>query len=120
MFEPTVEEQDIVAARVHHSRLRRICRKLRNRFIWRASRSRNARLTLISQFFPPDFAATGQLLDDLTQRLLPKASRFRYLPGCLPMPSTRVTPNVLNSIPIVVLPYQCIPALARSDSRSRH
>ena len=43
-----------------------VCRKLQNRLEWRSSRSRNPRLTLVSQYFPPDFAATGQLLDDLT------------------------------------------------------
>ena len=81
MFESTAEEHGISAARVHHSRLRRICRKLRNRFIWRASRSRNARLTLISQFFPPDFAATGQLLDDLTQRFAARGQQVQVLTG---------------------------------------
>ena len=49
--------------------LQRIGRKLAQRFAWRASRSRHPRLTLVSQYFPPDFAATGQLLDDLTVRL---------------------------------------------------
>ena len=62
-------------------RFQRIAFKIRSRLIWRASRSRNARLTLISQFFPPDFAATGQLLDDLTQRFAARGQQVQVLTG---------------------------------------
>jgi glycosyltransferase involved in cell wall biosynthesis len=41
------------------SHLQRIWRKIKNHLQWRITRSRQARLTLVSQFFPPDFAATG-------------------------------------------------------------
>ena len=64
-----------------HSLIKLIARKFRTRFIWRASRSRNARLTLVSQFFPPDFAATGQLLDDLTKRLSAQGLQVQVLTG---------------------------------------
>ena len=61
--------------------LQRIRRKLQSRFKWRVSRSRNARLTLVSQFYPPDFAATGQLLDDLTQRFADLGLQVQVLTG---------------------------------------
>ena len=61
--------------------LQRLYRKSRNRINWRASRSRFARLTLVSQFFPPDFAATGQLLDDLTKRLAARGLQVQVLTG---------------------------------------
>jgi hypothetical protein len=51
------------------SRFSRITRKLKKRWQWRVSRSKKRRLTIVSQFFLPDFAATGQLLADLTARL---------------------------------------------------
>ena len=55
--------------------------KLRNRWHWRATKSSNPRLTLVSQFFPPDFAATGQLLDDLTDRLAARGLQVQILAG---------------------------------------
>jgi glycosyltransferase involved in cell wall biosynthesis len=55
--------------------------KLRRRWQWRSSRSRYPRLTLVSQFFPPDFAATGQLLDDLTHRLAAQGVQVQVLTG---------------------------------------
>jgi glycosyltransferase involved in cell wall biosynthesis len=61
--------------------LQRIRRKLRYRWQWRASRSSHPRLTVVSQFFPPDFAATGQLLDDLTSRLAAGALQVQILTG---------------------------------------
>ena len=61
--------------------LQRIGRKLRHRWQWRASRSRHPRLTVVSQFFPPDFAATGQLLDDLTTRLAGGGLQVQILSG---------------------------------------
>lgn len=42
---------------------------LRLRFQWRLSTSSSKRITFINQFFPPDFASTGQLLDELTVHL---------------------------------------------------
>ena len=59
----------------------RFWRKLSSRWHWRASRSRFPRLTLVSQFFPPDFAATGQLLDDLTARLASRGLQVQVLTG---------------------------------------
>jgi glycosyltransferase involved in cell wall biosynthesis len=63
------------------SLLRRAWRKLCRRWQWRASVSRHPRLTLVSQFFPPDFAATGQLLDDLTSRLAAQGLQVQILTG---------------------------------------
>ena len=42
---------------------------------------RNNNLLFINQFFPPDFAATGQLLDDLTKRLAVKGYRINVFTG---------------------------------------
>lgn len=70
-----------LAAAAQPSLVHRIWRKLRHRWHWRASRSRHARLTLVSQFFPPDFAATGQLLDDLTIRLASQGLQIQVLTG---------------------------------------
>ena len=39
------------------------------------------RVTVVSQFFPPDFAATGQLLDDLTRRLADDGQQIQVLSG---------------------------------------
>lgn len=61
--------------------LQRAWRKLCTRWQWRASRSRFPRLTLVSQFFPPDFAATGQLLDDLTHRFAAHGLQVQILTG---------------------------------------
>ena len=61
--------------------LQRIYSKIRLRLQWRASRSRYPRLTVVSQFFPPDFAATGQLLDDLTARLARQGLQVHVLTG---------------------------------------
>ena len=85
------------------SRFHRICCKLRNRFIWRASRSRNARLTLITQFFPPDFAATGQLLDDLTRRFADRGLQVQVLTG---MPAYAF--NTSDAKRLEFLPNRCI------------
>ena len=63
------------------SLLHRFWRKLCRRWQWRSSRSRHARFTLVSQFFPPDFAATGQLLDDLTQRFAALGLQVQVLTG---------------------------------------
>jgi glycosyltransferase involved in cell wall biosynthesis len=59
----------------------RALRKLRLRWKWRSTRSNFPRLTLVSQFFPPDFAATGQLLDDLTARLSNQGLQVQVLTG---------------------------------------
>lgn len=60
---------------------RSVWRKLSSRWHWRASRSRFPRLTVVSQFFPPDFAATGQLLEDLTARLAARGLQVQVLTG---------------------------------------
>jgi glycosyltransferase involved in cell wall biosynthesis len=54
---------------------------LSERIRWRRDRSRNARLTVVSQFFPPDFAATGQFIDDLTRRLAERGLQILVLTG---------------------------------------
>ena len=56
-------------------------RKLLKRLRWRATSSAHARLTLVSQFFPPDFAATGQLLNDLTEHLASRGLQVQVLTG---------------------------------------
>jgi glycosyltransferase involved in cell wall biosynthesis len=61
--------------------IRHLWRLARQRWHWRASRSRFARLTVVSQYFPPDFAATGQLLDDLTARLAERGVQVQLLTG---------------------------------------
>lgn len=61
--------------------LERILRHLERRWQWRSSRSRYPRLTVVSQFFPPDFAATGQLLNDLTDRLARNGLQVQVLTG---------------------------------------
>lgn len=48
---------------------------------WRRNRSRAARLTVVSQFFPPDYSATGQLLDELTARLAGDGLQVQILTG---------------------------------------
>lgn len=48
---------------------------------WRSTRSQFPRLTIASQFYPPDFAATGQLLQDLTLRLAAKGLQVQVLTG---------------------------------------
>jgi glycosyltransferase involved in cell wall biosynthesis len=62
-------------------RLRGVIRKLGQRWLWRASRSRAARVTVVNQFFPPDYAATGQLLEDLTTRLAASGLQVQVLTG---------------------------------------
>ena len=56
-------------------------RRLSARLSWRLSRSNHVRLTICSQFFPPDFAATGQLLHDLSERLARKGLQVQVLTG---------------------------------------
>ena len=83
MYPPTITTSPAIPL-PQRSRLQRAWCKLRNRWQWRAGRSRFPRLTLVSQFFPPDFAATGQLLDDLTARLTAGGLQVQILSG---MPS---------------------------------
>lgn len=54
---------------------------LPERLRWRSQRSRLARLTIVSQFFPPDFAATGQFVDDLSRRLAERGLQILILSG---------------------------------------
>jgi glycosyltransferase involved in cell wall biosynthesis len=81
----------------------RLLRHLRSRWKWRATRSKNARLTLVSQFFPPDFAATGQLLDDLTVRLAQRGLQVQVLTG---MPAYAYSTS--NAQRIEFQPGRCI------------
>jgi glycosyltransferase involved in cell wall biosynthesis len=85
------------------SRLQRAWRKVCNRWQWRSSRSRFPRLTLVSQFFPPDFAATGQLLDDLTARLTARGLQVQILSG---MPAYAF--NTSDASRIEFRPNRCI------------
>ncbi|MEO1002577.1 MAG: glycosyltransferase family 4 protein [Cyanobacteria bacterium J06638_7] len=55
--------------------------RLRQRLRWRRNRSRAARVTVVNQFFPPDYAATGQLLEDLTGRLAAQGLQIQVLTG---------------------------------------
>jgi glycosyltransferase involved in cell wall biosynthesis len=75
----------------------------KSRWKWRSSRSRHPRLTVVSQFFPPDFAATGQLLADLTERLSRQGLQILVLTG---MPSYAY--NRSDAPRIEFLPNRCI------------
>ncbi len=54
---------------------------LAQRWQWRRQRNDHHRLTIVSQFFPPDFAATGQFLDDLSRRLALRGLQVQVLTG---------------------------------------
>lgn len=54
---------------------------LARRWQWRRQRNDHLRLTVVSQFFPPDFAATGQFLDDLSRRLALRGLQIQVLTG---------------------------------------
>jgi glycosyltransferase involved in cell wall biosynthesis len=54
---------------------------LPQRLRWRRQRSAITRLTIVSQFFPPDFAATGQFIDDLSRRLAERGLQILILTG---------------------------------------
>lgn len=77
------EDSDYVprAARGLGRRFKRLAGKAKSRLDWRLTRNRFARFTVVSQFFPPDFAATGQLLDDLSARLAKKGLQVQVLTG---------------------------------------
>ena len=70
---------------------KRISRRIIERWNWRFSRSGNPRLTIVSQFFPPDFAATGQLLSDLSNRLAAEGLQVQVLTG---MPAYAFNKNI--------------------------
>jgi glycosyltransferase involved in cell wall biosynthesis len=76
-----VSQKSTAAPSIPSPPLQRAWLKLCSRWRWRTSRSRFPRLTLVSQFFPPDFAATGQLLDDLTARLAAEGLQVQVLTG---------------------------------------
>jgi len=71
----------IQALRRPKSDFRVLVDRLASRRRWRAQRHSHARLTVVSQFFPPDFAATGQLLDDLTTRMAARGIQVQVLTG---------------------------------------
>lgn len=56
-------------------------RKLVERWRWRRQRSRLARLTIVTQFHPPDYAATGQFIADLSRRLAARGLQNLVLTG---------------------------------------
>lgn len=55
--------------------------KFADRVRWRVERSRLARLTIVSQYHPPDFAATGQFVADLSRRLAERGLQNLVLTG---------------------------------------
>lgn len=55
--------------------------QLVQRIKWRGSRSRLARLTIISQYYPPDFAATGQFIAELSRLLAERGLQNLVLTG---------------------------------------
>lgn len=60
---------------------RRPLRSFAERLRWRVERSRMARLTIVSQYHPPDFAATGQFIADLSRRLAERGLQNLVLTG---------------------------------------
>jgi glycosyltransferase involved in cell wall biosynthesis len=54
---------------------------LNDRWSWRRTRSQWARVTIVSQFFPPDFAATGQFIDQISQGLASRGIQNLVLSG---------------------------------------
>jgi glycosyltransferase involved in cell wall biosynthesis len=64
-----------------HQVLRQVLRQLAQRLQWRVSRSRLARLTIISQYYPPDFAATGQFIAELSRLLAERGLQNLVLTG---------------------------------------
>ncbi|MEB3350058.1 MAG: glycosyltransferase family 4 protein [Cyanobacteriota bacterium] len=60
---------------------RRPLRFFAERLRWRVERSRLARLTIVSQYHPPDFAATGQFIADLSSRLAERGLQNLVLTG---------------------------------------
>lgn len=56
-------------------------RLVTERLRWRVERSRLARLTLVSQYHPPDYAATGQFIADLSRRLAERGLQNLVLTG---------------------------------------
>jgi glycosyltransferase involved in cell wall biosynthesis len=48
---------------------------------WRRNIAAARRVTVVNQFFPPDYAATGQLLDELTARLATDGLQIQILTG---------------------------------------
>ncbi len=77
--------------------------KLLQRLNWRRNRSRAARVTVVNQFFPPDYAATGQLLEDLTGRLSASGLQIQILTG---MPAYAGPASEADRIEF--LPNRCI------------
>jgi hypothetical protein len=99
--------------------LQRIKSKLRHRWQWRVSRSRQPRLSVVSQFFSPDFAATGQLLEDLTNRLSASGLQVQILSG---MPAYAYTSSHAKRIefkPNRCPPHQRLPLLASAHPWTR-
>jgi len=56
-------------------------RKVAERLQWRVQHSRLTRLTIVSQYYPPDFAATGQYIADLSERLATRGLQNLVLTG---------------------------------------
>jgi len=54
------------------------------RISWRLNSSKSNRISIVSQFYPPDFAATGQLIHDLAHRIATDSCQVQIITG---MPS---------------------------------
>lgn len=54
------------------------------RYNWQSTRPKALRITILTQFFPPDFAATGQLIEELVSYLARRDLQFEVITG---MPS---------------------------------
>lgn len=61
-----------------------ISNTVKTRASWRVTRKDNLRVSVVTQFFPPDFAATGQILDLITQELTKCGMQIQIFTG---MPS---------------------------------
>lgn len=63
------------------SLLESLLQRLQLQLQWRRGRRHHARLTIISQYFPPDFAATGQFIADLSRLLAERGLQNLVLTG---------------------------------------
>jgi glycosyltransferase involved in cell wall biosynthesis len=61
--------------------LQLIGKALNDRWRWRYTRSQMARVTIVSQYFPPDFAATGQFIDQISKGLAARGIQNLVLSG---------------------------------------
>ncbi|MBI96517.1 glycosyltransferase WbuB [bacterium] len=64
--------------------IKNIYKLIKQRLNWRRKRINNKRVTFSTQYFPPDFAATGQLINELTSSLAKEEIQVQIFTG---MPS---------------------------------